>query len=51
MMTWVAASALRSHMHPHELKSLVDSSLLSFPLTDSDANGDFDRKGYIQRLE
>lgn len=29
----------------------MGSGLLSFPLTDFDANGDFDQKGYIERLE
>src|SRR3954465_4526435 len=38
-------------MNPQELKSIMGSGLLSFPLTDFDANGDFDRKGYIKRLE
>ena len=38
-------------MNPQELKSIMGSGLLSFPLTDFDANGDFDRKGYIERLE
>jgi 5-dehydro-4-deoxyglucarate dehydratase len=38
-------------MNPQELKSIMGSGLLSFPLTDFDANGDFNRKGYIARLE
>ncbi|SCK47898.1 5-dehydro-4-deoxyglucarate dehydratase [Variovorax sp. HW608] len=38
-------------MNPQELKSIMGSGLLSFPLTDFDANGDFNRKGYIERLE
>ncbi|WP_431275725.1 5-dehydro-4-deoxyglucarate dehydratase [Variovorax ureilyticus] len=38
-------------MNPQELKSIMGSGLLSFPLTDFDANGDFDKKGYIERLE
>jgi len=29
----------------------MGSGLLSFPLTDFDANGDFNRQGYIERLE
>jgi len=29
----------------------MGSGLLSFPLTDFDANGDFNRRGYIERLE
>lgn len=38
-------------MHPQELKSIMGSGLLSFPLTDFDANGDFDARGYAARLE
>ena len=38
-------------MTPQELKSIMSQGLLSFPLTDFDANGDFDQKGYIERLE
>jgi len=38
-------------MNPQELKSIMGSGLLSFPLTDFDRNGDFDKKGYEQRLE
>ncbi|OUM00664.1 5-dehydro-4-deoxyglucarate dehydratase [Variovorax sp. JS1663] len=38
-------------MNPQELKSIMGSGLLSFPLTDFDAEGNFDRKGYIERLE
>jgi 5-dehydro-4-deoxyglucarate dehydratase len=38
-------------MTPQELKTIMGSGLLSFPLTDFDANGDFDRKGYVKRLE
>ncbi|MBN9408103.1 MAG: 5-dehydro-4-deoxyglucarate dehydratase [Burkholderiales bacterium] len=38
-------------MNPQELKSIMGSGLLSFPLTDFDANGDFDAKGYAARLE
>ncbi len=38
-------------MTPQELKSIMGSGLLSFPLTDFDSNGDFDRRGYIARLE
>ncbi len=38
-------------MTPQELKSIMGSGLLSFPLTDFDANGDFDRAGYVRRLE
>ncbi|MBP7564814.1 MAG: 5-dehydro-4-deoxyglucarate dehydratase [Burkholderiaceae bacterium] len=38
-------------MNPQELKTIMASGLLSFPLTDFDANGDFDPKGYAARLE
>jgi 5-dehydro-4-deoxyglucarate dehydratase len=38
-------------MNPQELKSIMGSGLLSFPLTDFDAKGDFDKKGYVKRLE
>jgi len=38
-------------MTPQELKSIMSQGLLSFPLTDFDANGDFNEKGYIERLE
>ncbi len=38
-------------MNPQELKAIMSHGLLSFPLTDFDANGDFNRKGYIERLE
>jgi len=36
---------------PQELKTIMSSGLLSFPLTDFDANGEFDAKGYASRLE
>ncbi len=38
-------------MNPQELKTIMGSGLLSFPLTDFDSNGDFNRRGYIERLE
>ncbi|MGR4867506.1 5-dehydro-4-deoxyglucarate dehydratase [Variovorax sp. LARHSF232] len=38
-------------MNPQELKSIMGSGLLSFPLTDFDANGDFHKAGYVKRLE
>ncbi|HSV51796.1 MAG TPA: 5-dehydro-4-deoxyglucarate dehydratase [Burkholderiaceae bacterium] len=38
-------------MHPQDLKTIVSSGLLSFPLTDFDAEGNFNRKTYIERLE
>ena len=38
-------------MNPQELKSVLSSGLLSFPLTDFDAQGDFNRASYAKRLE
>ncbi|RDI27257.1 5-dehydro-4-deoxyglucarate dehydratase [Pseudacidovorax intermedius] len=38
-------------MNPQDLKTIMGSGLLSFPLTDFDAEGNFDKKGYIERLE
>lgn len=38
-------------MLPQELKSIMSHGLLSFPLTDFHANGDFNAKGYAERLE
>ena len=38
-------------MTPQELKSIMSHGLLSFPLTDFDAQGDFNPRGYAQRLE
>jgi 5-dehydro-4-deoxyglucarate dehydratase len=38
-------------MNPQELKTIMGSGLLSFPLTDFDSNGDFNAKGYVKRLE
>jgi 5-dehydro-4-deoxyglucarate dehydratase len=38
-------------MTPQELKSIMSHGSLSFPLTDFDANGDFNKKGYTERLE
>jgi 5-dehydro-4-deoxyglucarate dehydratase len=38
-------------MNPQELKSILSSGLLSFPVTDFDQQGDFNRDGYIKRLE
>lgn len=38
-------------MNPQELKSILSSGLLSFPVTDFDQQGDFARDGYIKRLE
>ena len=38
-------------MSPQELKLVLESGLLSFPLTDFDAELDFEPKGYAERLE
>lgn len=38
-------------MNPQELKSILSSGLLSFPVTDFDAAGDFNQAGYVRRLE
>ena len=38
-------------MNPQELKTIMGSGLLSFPLTDFDSNGDFNKKTYVERLE
>lgn len=36
---------------PQDLKQIMSSGLLSFPVTDFDAQGDFNAKGYADRLE
>ncbi|HKB54632.1 MAG TPA: dihydrodipicolinate synthase family protein, partial [Ramlibacter sp.] len=38
-------------MIPNELKTVLASGLLSFPLTDFDAQLDFDARAYAARLE
>lgn len=38
-------------MNPQELKSVLSSGLLSFPVTDFTANGDFNPNSYGKRLE
>lgn len=38
-------------MHPQELKQILSSGLLSFPVTDFDAAGDFRASTYAERLE
>ncbi|WP_460480066.1 5-dehydro-4-deoxyglucarate dehydratase [Comamonas humi] len=38
-------------MSPQHLKDVMSSGLLSFPLTDFDAEGNFNAKGYAARLE
>ncbi|HSH88826.1 MAG TPA: 5-dehydro-4-deoxyglucarate dehydratase [Ramlibacter sp.] len=38
-------------MSPQDLKRIIGSGLLSFPLTDFDAQGDFNPRSYAARLE
>jgi 5-dehydro-4-deoxyglucarate dehydratase len=38
-------------MNPQDLKSIIGSGLLSFPVTDFDAQGNFRPSSYIERLE
>jgi 5-dehydro-4-deoxyglucarate dehydratase len=38
-------------MHPNELKKILSSGLLSFPVTDFDEQGNFRPSSYIERLE
>ncbi len=38
-------------LNPQELKSILSHGLLSFPVTDFNAQGDFNPAGYIKRLE
>jgi 5-dehydro-4-deoxyglucarate dehydratase len=38
-------------MSPQELKTVLEAGLLSFPLTDFDAQLNFEPKGYAERLE
>lgn len=38
-------------MNPQELKSILSSGLLSFPVTDFDAAGEFNAASYARRLE
>jgi len=38
-------------VNPQDLKSILSAGLLSFPLTDFDAQGDFRPKTYAERLE
>ncbi|MBM0105725.1 5-dehydro-4-deoxyglucarate dehydratase [Steroidobacter sp. S1-65] len=38
-------------MNPQDLKAILGSGLLSFPVTDFAANGDFDAPSYAKRLE
>ena len=39
------------HYTPADLKQVMSSGLLSFPVTDFDAQGDFNARGYAARLE
>ncbi|WP_309683717.1 5-dehydro-4-deoxyglucarate dehydratase [Polaromonas sp.] len=38
-------------MNPQDLKSIMSQGLLSFPVTDFDAQGNFNAKSYARRLE
>nr|WP_315229018.1 5-dehydro-4-deoxyglucarate dehydratase [uncultured Albidiferax sp.] len=38
-------------MNPQDLKTIMGSGLLSFPITDFDAQGEFNAKSYAKRLE
>jgi 5-dehydro-4-deoxyglucarate dehydratase len=38
-------------MQPQELKHILSAGLLSFPVTDFDATGNFNARGYADRLE
>src|SRR5881394_6865 len=38
-------------MTPQDLKNIISSGLLSFPITDFDAEGNFDARSYASRLE
>ncbi|TWI66172.1 5-dehydro-4-deoxyglucarate dehydratase [Pseudoduganella lurida] len=38
-------------MQPLELQKILNHGLLSFPVTDFDQNGDFNKQGYEKRLE
>ncbi len=38
-------------MQPQELKTIMGSGLLSFPVTDFDAQGNFNARSYAERLE
>jgi 5-dehydro-4-deoxyglucarate dehydratase len=42
---------MRSAMTPQDLKDAVPRGMLSFPLTDFDANGEFDPDACVRRLE
>src|SRR6185295_5533289 len=42
---------MRSAMTPQELKDAVPRGMLSFPLTDFDADGEFDPDACVRRLE
>ena len=38
-------------MTPQDLKNIISSGLLSFPITDFDDQGNFDARSYASRLE
>ena len=38
-------------MEPSELKTVLQAGLLSFPVTDFDAEGNFNERSYAARLE
>ena len=38
-------------MQPNDLKKILSSGLLSFPVTDFDAEGNFNKSTYVKRLE
>ena len=38
-------------MNPQDLKQIMSSGLLSFPVTDFNADYSFNAKGYAERLE
>ena len=46
-----AFSSSASRLDPQQVKSLLSEGLMSFPLTDFDAAGEFDAASYRARLE
>ncbi|GAA6142302.1 5-dehydro-4-deoxyglucarate dehydratase [Hydrogenophaga sp. 5NK40-0174] len=42
---------MQTSFTPQDLKQVMSEGLLSFPLTDFDAHGDFDARAYADRLE
>jgi 5-dehydro-4-deoxyglucarate dehydratase len=51
MICYKQISLWTSLMHPEQLQHILSDGLLSFPLTDFDARGDFEPIGYAKRLE